>query len=1366
MRKYILIFLFCLSALYQVDAQIPSYVFHSLSIKDGLSEATVRSIMEDRKGFMWFGTEDGLNKYDGYIFTVYKNTVNDSFSISSNNIKCIYTDSKGNLWIGTRHGLNLYDPLLDRYYNFNNAEYPALKYIKGDIEVVIEDKKGCLWALSSTDGLFRISSLQDKPERFHYRVDDNIKEFVSIDVDQNNNFLIGTQAGLLSFDTHTNSFTDLRSQYGMLHVRDIYIDTDQSIWLATTVGLKLIDPHTRTMKSLTHSALDPKTLNGNNTVRILPYKNYLMVAIDSDGLDLYDKETGIFHHYTKQSGAQLSTNNITAVYMDSKGTLWTGSFLNGVNFSNSATNFFVYVKNNSSKSSSVTSGVVTSFLKDSRNDFWITTDGGGVYLKKNNTQSFINYTAFDPHPIILANAAVGSIEDEDGNVWISTYNGGITRITPDGKSTIFKNDPLNNKSLGFNKSKGLCAYNHEIWVSTFGMGLSVFDKKTETFRHYRNNPNDPKSIPSEWSYWFLKDSRNNLWIATFAGLSRYLPEENSFKTYKLDNGKVPTDKNYVFDILEDSKNRLWLGTNGGGLVLFDRDNESFTFYTIENGLSDNTVKSVIEDNNGVLWLATNNGITQFNAETGKAIAYTIKDGLPAGSFYYNAHYKDEQGKIYFGMNEGYLTINPTLTNEAFDFPKVVLTEFRIFNIPVRPTTDNSPLDKSITEATSITLPYDQNSISIQFAALNFTIPRHNYYSYQLEGFEKEWNNAGKNREAKYTNLDPGTYTLKVRASNNEKTFGETYTSFTIIITPPFWETWWFRTLVGILIVSGIVGFFYLRTENIRRRNKRLSDEVRERTKELEGANESLQKKNEVILIQQKELLDKKYTLEKNNDKLSEWNTFQQKLIGIIGHDIRGPLQRFSSLLKVMDEDSKDFVFEKLNESAASLSILATDLLSWVSTQSHKGESEIVSFSWKEVFEKTVKEIEPFKIEKGITIVIKGTNHDMQVNGIFQIALSALRNVLYNAIRFSKAGGIIEIEYDVYKDGLCGMRITDHGAGFDSVDVNKLISGEGFKGMKSSGLQEGAGLGMSICYDMIKRLGGLIEAATLPDTGGTFYIYLPLADETNIVTSNMVEPAVNTDPQTSKSNSLKNKKILLVDDDDEIRWSLRKALEEFVEVYEARSAEEALKWLEDNTPDMAVLDIVMDGMSGLELCKRIKHSKTTAHVPCMIISGETGPTIRTEVFNAGADTFLPKPFTVEEILIQVNTFFENQDKQLKRFFTENIPVDELTSNEINKDFLKRLVEVIEKNLASPDLSVDYLATEIGMSKSTLYRNLKSITGQSANVFIKNIRMRRSLILLKEGKLNISEIATEVGFNSASYFTTTFKKHFGFSPNELK
>ncbi|WP_299255603.1 two-component regulator propeller domain-containing protein [uncultured Cytophaga sp.] len=1013
MRKGCIVFYYLFLSILYSNAQIPSYVFHSLSIKDGLSEATVRSIEEDHTGFMWFGTEDGLNKYDGYTFTIYKNAVSDSFSVSSNNIKCIYKDSKGVLLVGTRHGLNVYDPTLDHFYNFNNSKYAALKFIKGDIESIIEDKQSCLWVLS-TDGLYKVSSLETEPEHFYYKRNNTLKEFVSMDVDANNIFYIGTQEGLLTFNPKTKVFTDLVDTYGNIHIRDIFIDTDHSIWLATTLGIKVIKTSAGTVIDYTHSSINENSLIGNNTVRIVSYKDFLLIAIDGGGLDLYDKKTNRFYHYNKKSGSQLNSNNITAIHMDSKGTLWCGTFLNGINFSNSATNLFVYVKNNSANSNSVSEGVVTNFLKDSDNNFWITTDGGGVFEKKKNALGFTNYTAADEKRIIGSNAALDIIEDRTGTFWIATYNGGLSRIRPTGATTIYVNDPKNSQSLGWNKVKSLIEYKDEIWVSSFGMGLSVFNKKTETFRRYRNYPHNPKSLPSDWSYWFLEDHTGTLWIATFNGLSKYLPAEDAFKTYKIDRANLISDKNYVFDIFEDCHNQLWIGTNGGGLALFNRETETFQSFTTADGLSDNTVRSVIEDDLGLLWLATNNGITKFDPITHKTIAYTIKDGLPAGSFYYNSKYKGESGKIYFGMNDGYLCINTILAKEEIEFPKVVLTEFQLFNVPIKPTTPNSPLSVTITEAHSVELSYDKNSITFQFAALNFTIPRHNYYSYILDGFDTEWNNAGKNREAKYTNLDPGTYILKVRASNNLKVFGDTFTSFTIIIHPPFWETWWFRLIALVFVIAGIVVFFYLRTKQLLIRSKHLAEVVRLRTKELHETNVDLVHKNELILDQQKELLDKKYTLEKSNDKLSEWNSFQQKLIGIIGHDIRGPLQRFSSLLKVMDEDSKDFVMEKLNESAASLSILATDLLSWVSTQSYKGSSEIVSFTWKEVLDKTMKEINPFKDEKKITIVIKPLGQEVAVKGITQIAMSALRNILYNAIRFSKVGGIIEIEFDILK----------------------------------------------------------------------------------------------------------------------------------------------------------------------------------------------------------------------------------------------------------------------------------------------------------------------------------------------------------------
>jgi len=1361
---------FCIASLLVLSQQtayshIPSHVFHQLSIKDGLSEGTVRSIVEDKRGFMWFGTEDGLNKYDGYKFTVYKTDVNDTFSISSNNIKCFFNDSKGNLWIGTRHGLNLYDPVQDIFYNYNSPRYEALKTIMGDIEEITEDAHGALWIVSGTDGLIRITSLSTPADNFLFRAKGNAAIFVSIEHDGRDHFLIGTNDGLLRFNKTQHSFEDLRDTYVRgLHVRDIALDKNNNIWLATTKGLRFVDRMTGTLRSYNHKTFDANSINGDNTNRLLWLDDRLLVCIDGAGLDMFDPASERFFHYSKETGTQLSSNNITAIYKDSKGTLWVGTFLNGVNFSNITTNFFVLVKNNAASDKSLKTGVVTSFLLDSKGHFWIGTDGGGLYCKQAGSEEYKNYNAETAKPVIGSNAVLGLEEDKEGNIWAATYAGGATRLSPNGDFAIYRHDPRNVQSVAWDKLKAVKEYNNEIWTSSFGAGLSVFNKKTNTFRHYKYDPSDLKSIPSDWVYWFFEDSEGKFWIATFDGLARYYPESDDFETFKF-NLTSGMDKNYVFDIYEDSRKNLWLGTNSGGLVLFDRQHKKFTSYTKDSGISDNTVKTIIEDNLGNLWLATNNGLTKFSIDSKKAVAYTIHDGLPPVSFYYNSKYKDPSGNIFFGTNEGYLIVNPTLSVEDNSFPQVVLTELRIFNVPVVPKAENTFIKTHITEAREIRLPYDQHSLSFEFAALNFSIPRQNYYAYKLEGFDGDWNYTGKNRIAKYTNLNPGTYIFKVKASNNEKIWEEEATSFRVVISPPFWQTWWFKTACLLTAALLILLFIYFRTRQVRQRNKWLQDQIRERTRELQDANIALREQTLTVLEQRKELLDKKYTLEKSNEKLAGHNEFQKKLIAIISHDIRGPLHRFSSLLNVMDEDSKEYVFEKLKENAAGLSLLSTDLLSWVTLQSSGERVESIDFRWEGVWEKALEEMQAFCAEKQVSLSVRHHAAGQCINGLPPVTLASIRNILSNAIRFSEAGGIIEIETGITKDRYSVMRITDFGPGFDASEVNRLISGEGFKGLRSASLHENAGLGMTICNDMMKRNGGWIEAVSLPASGATFYLHLPLATRETEETDAPdipAQPAMDED----RLKLIRGKKILLADDDDELRWVLIKVLSTYMDVHEVRSAEEALTWLEHNTPDMALLDIHMSGISGIELCRKIKRSKETAHVPCMVLSGEQGESIRKDIFDAGADAFLPKPFKPDELLSQMAAYYENHERQLKRFFKEDIPVNELSQNEFNKDFLKRLIFLIESNLSTPELSVEFLARETGMSQSTLYRNLKSLTGQSANSFIKNIRMRRSLLLLKEGNLNISEIATETGFNSPSYFTTAFKKHFGFSPTEFR
>ena len=444
-------------------------------------------------------------------------------------------------------------------------------------------------------------------------------------------------------------------------------------------------------------------------------------------------------------------------------------------------------------------------------------------------------------------------------------------------------------------------------------------------------------------------------------------------------------------------------------------------------------------------------------------------------------------------------------------------------------------------------------------------------------------------------------------------------------------------------------------------------------------------------------------------------------------------------------------------------------MGWVSLQSKKGELELTTFKWIEVLEKALQEVEPIREEKKISFSISISSPTM-ILGILPIVRSALRNILSNALRFSEPGSMIEIEELTSKNGITGLRITDFGKGFDPIEVNRLIQGEAFNGLKEQSLKDGTGLGMAICFDMLKRIGGTIQADSLPGSGATFYIYMPTGNantkqnEIDSTKNSVIEE--NQNLLASKTAILKGKKILLVDDDDELRWLVIKSLSNYIEIEEVRNAEEAQEWLKHNTPDIALLDIKMPGISGLELCRKIKSSTSTAHVPCMIISGEQGEQTRIEAFEAGADSFISKPFKPEELCLQIIAYFENYAKNIRRFFYEESSIDQLTQNTINKEFLSELILHIEINLNSDALNVDFLAKKLGLSRSSLYRRLKSLTGQTVNDFIKNIRLRKSFILLKEGTLNTSEVAHETGFTSASYFAASFKKHFGYSPTELK
>ena len=1035
---------------YPIFAQKPAMVFRYFSINDGLSENTARAIIEDKKGFMWFGCEDGLNKYDGYEFKSYRNDENNTYTISSRNIKSLYVDSKGRLWVATSSGVNIYDPLFDIFYNFRNDKYAALKAISQDVIGIVEDKQGVFWVATANDGLYKIESL-DKASRRIAPVTSDYSKYVSfLSLDTDSTLLLGTRDGLLKFNTRTETFADLRPKYGSGYaIWSIYKGEEGNQYLCTSDGLKIIAKE-GTLQSFRYNVKDPHGIGGADLVGIVPYKGNYLIGIDGGGMDYFDVKSQTFYHYTEE----LSSRNVNSIYKDSKGDIWAGTYLNGINYSNAVTNLVVLKKNNPYSESSIKNGIITNFLKDSNQNLWIATDGGGLYKRSKGATNFTHYERTEKG--LPSNVLVSLMEDTKGYIWMTSYGGGLCRYDPVKHAfKTYKADRHNPHSLPNNRTRAVCEYQGKIWVADYGTGYSVLDPTTDKFENHAYDKSMLNAVPSEWVHYFYVDKKEQLWVASFGGLSRYNPLTCTFKNYlfKSKKAKNNVDVNVVMDIIEDNKGNLWLGTTGGGLVCFNPATEKYEVYTTEDGLSNNCIKSVIPDDFSNLWLATNNGITRFNLDTRKGKAYTTNDGLQPCTFYFNSKYKDEQGQIYLGANNGYVVINPSVNFENKKAPPIVITKFKLFDQTVLPGTDQSPLKAEISETSKIQLAYNQNSLSFEFAALNFVSSRNNKYAYRLEGFDDKWFMAGMQRTATYTNLNPGTYVFKVKGSNNENVWNEKGTSITIVITPPFWKTWWFYTALGL----AILGFLYLlyawRTRLIREKNLMLEETVIKRTSELKEESERLE-------------------------------TFVYKA----SHDIKGPLKSIMGLTLIGQKDAPDettkVYFDHILSRTKKLDDLLMDMLMVVRVKRTAIEKERIDFN--AMIADVLSNFQNFPGYEKIKIHTE-LKHSADFFSDRNLLYSIFQNLTENAIKYldsRKEDNFLRIKIEVSKSGVeCWFE--DNGLGIRKEFLNKIFD----IFFKSSENANSTGLGLFIVKTSVEKLNGTIEVQSEPGKGSIFHVKL-------------------------------------------------------------------------------------------------------------------------------------------------------------------------------------------------------------------------------------------------------------------------------------
>jgi len=889
-------------------AQERDIKFRHLTIEEGLSQSSIFSILQDSKGFMWFGTEDGLNKYDGYNFKVYKNNPENLNSLSYNYVKAIHEDQSGVLWIGTYGGgFNKFDREMEQFIYYQTDANNANSLTNNFVNSIYEDRSGMLW-IGTENGL---NKFDPKREQFtHYQTDPNDpnslsnNKVMSIYEDRGGELWIGTEDGLNRFDREKELFIHYKhiphdpNSLSNNVVREIFEDKLGVLWIGTAGGgLNKFD---REKEKFIHYQTDPSNTNSLSNDRVMSiYEDklgVLWIGTAGGGLNKFDRNKEQFIHFKADlhDPNSLSNNEVFSIYEDQSGVLWVGTDVGLNKFDREKKQFILY-RSKPNDLNSLSHNVVYSIYEDQSGVLWIGTYGGGLNKFDRNKEQFIHFRTNPGNPNSLSSDWVRSFyEDRFGTIWVGTYGGGLNKFDREKEEFIhFKANPHDPNSLSNNVVRVIFEDRSGVfWIGTED-GLNKFDREMEQFTHYKTNPRDPNSLSNNFIYSIYEDRSGTLWIGTLDGLNKLVPSANEgspptfihFKAHPHDPNNLSNSE--VLTIYEDKSGVFWIGTPGG-LNKFDRAKETFAYYMEKDGLPNDLIYDILEDSKGNLWLSTNKGISKFNPRTEKFRNYDVKDGLQSNEFSLGACHKSRTGEMFFGGINGFNSFYPETIKDNPHIPYVVITNFRIFNkvMPIQEEKDGkSLLTKSITETDKIELSYKDRVLTFEFAALQYALPEKNEYAYKMEGFEKDWNYVGNRRFATYTNLPPGDYVFRVKGSNNDGVWNEEGVSLKVTVIPPFWQTLWFRGFVIGAILLFLVTVYRIRTYTIRERTKQLEKRVEEHTGELKAANKELQQ----------EILERKLAEEAVQTKKAYIDQlFESAQEAIVMTDIDGQVLRVNS----------------------------------------------------------------------------------------------------------------------------------------------------------------------------------------------------------------------------------------------------------------------------------------------------------------------------------------------------------------------------------------------------------------------------------------------------------------------------------------
>lgn len=1330
----------------------PSYVNY-LGIEHGLSNNNVTKIYQDRQGFMWFGTYNGLNRYDGYSFKSYKNQPGNVSSLPDNRITDIIQDHQGYIWIASKVGaavLNRDEETFNRV-NLLQGDSPFPDAIASSINqfaildqttlFAASEQKGLLLLQKQSNGTASAESIpliDEGAERYEYNV-----QGIATD-SQDNLWMIIHNHGLCYYDK-VDHVVRVKNTH-ILSGSNMTISGDGDIWISTNHG---IYRYNRKENHFKHYS----TVNGlssNNVATLYSGRNdKIWACTDGGGITIIDVNSAKMEYINRSKTTGLKSQTVNAIYEDGLSRTWIGTLRGGINIIDPQKGRFKHVQN-VSRYPNDSKNYILSFAQGISDDVWIGTDGGGLIQWNRTTNAFTAYEKSETGNSGLNNNFVASIvQDRNGFVWIGTYGGGINQLNP--KTGKFKHYQCTSPSNGYVKPNVWKLFEDSqgrIWASTLNRGeVYRYDDSQDTFISMERGIFDVLTI--------YEESPRVFWFGSWSTLTRL--DLTSGRKQEFQIGTP------VRSIHHGGEDILWIATEGGGILKFNTSSNTYRRYTENEGLPSNTILNILEDNSGHLWLSTYNGLSKFNPTNGSFQNYEESDGLQSNQFSYNAALKLSSGEILFGGIRGFNIFHPDSLQQNATQPTIVLTSLNINHTPFNRYTDDPVVELS--DLSSIQIAYDDATLSFSFVALEFSFPDKIKYAYFLEGWDKDWNYLDNQRNAHYSNLREGKYILRIKSTNADGIWSNDERTVQVEVLPPWWRTGWAYT--AYLLIIGSMVYIVISYDR-----KQTTLKYKIKLAELESKKE-------------RELNDKKIAFFTH-----------------IAHEFRNPLTLIVNPLKDMIYGKDKYVDKEdlshIYNNSRRLLTLVDKLLLFRKAESGLDTLRLVRLDLVKLCHEVFLCFKQHATSRKITYEFVCEPETCEIIADREKIEICLFNLISNAIKFTPEYGRVTLHI-AQNEGFAHVLVNDTGCGIPQHSGDRVFNVFYRDYEKNTRNKEGFGIGLFLVKKFAEAHKGAISYQENKPQGTCFTLLLPTAEspfDGSLVFEDIAEHSVFMEeimaqiqiehqadhlsqkeeahasvPQAARlsiSNIITDKKnMLIVDDNDEIRHYLTKLFEKDFNIHETACGETALELIKTLEPDIILSDVVMEGMSGIDLCTLIKTDPLLNHIPIILLTASSSQEVKLKGLEGGADDYVTKPFDKDLLMARVSNLIQSRNRLQDYFYKEiTLQKNDFKISSEYRDFLKKAIGIVEEHLDDPSFNVKVLADKIGMSHSNLYKRIKSISGKSANEFIRFVRLRKVAQLLIDTDSNINEAAFAAGFNDIKYFRMQFFKLFGMKPSEYK